>query len=166
MIFKVAPPFERSTCFYPTSNRNFERSQYKTKTFFKKLEYRFLLEITKIETESCQKPMLGQIEWGVQNGSIKNNGVLPVTAFWKFCYSLRTSYKELIWGTNNPNVQFILFVSTGVLFKGAFSLWVFLIRVSTFFSETMSLSFQTIVYRNAWLGKTMIIFAIKQICWK
>ena len=25
--------------------------------------------------------------------------------FWKFCFSLRTSYKELIWYTNYPNVH-------------------------------------------------------------
>ena len=25
--------------------------------------------------------------------------------FWKFCFSWRTSYKELIWCTNNPNVH-------------------------------------------------------------
>ena len=35
----------------------------------------------------------------MQNGSITKNGVLPVTTliFWKFCFSLRTSYKELIY---------------------------------------------------------------------
>ena len=27
----------------------------------------------------CQKPMLGQTEWRVQNGPITWNGVLPVT---------------------------------------------------------------------------------------
>ena len=43
--------------------------------------------------------MLRQIEWGVQNGLIKKNGVLPVTTllFWKFCFSLGTSHKDLIW---------------------------------------------------------------------
>ena len=42
--------------------------------------------------------MLRQIEIGVQNGPITNKGVLPVTAlfFWKFCFSLRTLYKELL----------------------------------------------------------------------
>ena len=42
--------------------------------------------------------MLKQIEWGVQNGPVTKNGVLPVTAlfFQKFCFSLRTSCKELI----------------------------------------------------------------------
>ena len=49
--------------------------------------------------------MLRQIEWWVQNEPITKNGVLPVTTlyFWKFCFSLRTSYKEMIWCTNNPN---------------------------------------------------------------
>ena len=38
---------------------------------------------------------------------ITNNGVLPVTTllFWKFCFGLRTSYKELTWCTNYPNVH-------------------------------------------------------------
>ena len=42
--------------------------------------------------------MLRQIEWGVQNGPITKNGVLPVATFFfrKFCFSLRTSHKELI----------------------------------------------------------------------
>ena len=39
----------------------------------------------------CQKPILRHIEWGVQNGSITKNGVLPVTIiFWKICFILRT----------------------------------------------------------------------------
>ena len=56
----------------------------KTKTFFKKLEYRFLLETTKIENAlfpkklPCQEPMLRQIEWGVQSGSITKSVLLPV----------------------------------------------------------------------------------------
>ena len=42
--------------------------------------------------------MLREIEWGVQNGPITKKGVLPVTTlvFQKYCFSLRTSYKELI----------------------------------------------------------------------
>ena len=37
---------------------------------------------------SCQKPMLKQIEWEVQNGPITENGVLAVTTlfFWKICW--------------------------------------------------------------------------------
>ena len=46
-----------------------------------------------------------KIEWWVQNGPIAKNEVLPKTTlfFWKFCLSLRTSYKELIWWTNDQN---------------------------------------------------------------
>ena len=42
--------------------------------------------------------MLRQIEGWVHNGPITKNGVLVVTTlfFKKFCFSLRTSYKELI----------------------------------------------------------------------
>ena len=42
---------------------------WKTKTFFKELEYRFLVETAQIEKHRfhskllCQKPMLRQIEW-------------------------------------------------------------------------------------------------------
>ena len=42
--------------------------------------------------------MLRQIEWGVQNGPITKNEVLPVTTFpfRKSCFSLGASYLELI----------------------------------------------------------------------
>ena len=55
----------------------------------------------------CQKPMLRQIGWGVQNWPITKNGVLPVTNFLfrKFCFSVGTAYIELIWCTNHPNVH-------------------------------------------------------------
>ena len=58
---------------------------WKTKTIVKKLEYCFSVESTKIETHHFhtkvpyQKPMLRQIEWGLQNEPITKNGVLPVT---------------------------------------------------------------------------------------
>ena len=50
---------------------------------------------------------LRQIEWWVQNGPITKNEILPVTTlfFWKFCFSLRTSYKRLIWCTNDTNIH-------------------------------------------------------------
>ena len=87
---------------------------WKMQTFFKKLEYHFLVESTKIENAifvdtklPFQKPILRQIEWWVQNGTITENGDLPVTTlfFWRFCFSVRTFYKELIWCTNYPNVH-------------------------------------------------------------
>ena len=78
-----------------------------------------------------QKLILRQIKWWLQNGSITKNGVLPVTTlfFWKFYFSLRTSYKELICCTYNPIPVFVLFVSAGVFFDGTFSLWVSLNNV-------------------------------------
>ena len=42
--------------------------------------------------------MLRQIDWSIQNGPILMKGFLPVTTLFstKFCFSLRTSYKELV----------------------------------------------------------------------
>ena len=42
----------------------------------------------------CQKPMLRQIEWGIQNRPITKNELLPLTASFvlKFNFSIRTSY--------------------------------------------------------------------------
>ena len=74
-----------------------------------------------------QKPMLWQIVCWLQNGPITRNGVfyLFIYFFWKFCFGLTTSYKKLMCCTNNPNVIiFVHFASAGVLFHGAFSLWV------------------------------------------
>ena len=58
---------------------------WKKKAFFKKLEYHFLVETTEIKTHHfhskllCQKPMLRDIEWQLQNGPITKSGVLPVS---------------------------------------------------------------------------------------
>ena len=65
------------------------------------MEYRFSLKSTTIENATflaklpCQKAMLRQIEWGVQNGPMTRNGVLPLTTlfFSKFDFSIRISYK-------------------------------------------------------------------------
>ena len=70
--------------------------------------------------------MLRQIEWWLQNGPIKRNGVLPVaTLFFANFVSvyepLRKSWLDV------PTTQmpiFVLFVSAGVLFDGTFFLWV------------------------------------------
>ena len=71
---------------------------------FKKLEYSFLVKFIKTENATFPfKTAFSQASIktnrvGVQNGSITKNGILLVTAlfFGKFCFSLRTSYKELI----------------------------------------------------------------------
>ena len=71
----------------------------KTKAFFIKLEYRFLVETIKIQNTlfsfktSLLEAMLRQIEWTLQNGPITKSGVLPLTTlfFWKTCSSFITS---------------------------------------------------------------------------
>ena len=58
--FQNSPPFEGSACFYVKISENFEHFQYfkfetdflENESFFKKLEYRFLVERTKIEKAS------------------------------------------------------------------------------------------------------------------
>ena len=90
----------------------------KIKIFVKKLEYRSSVESTKIANAkfprktACQMPMLRQMEWGVQNRPIAKNGVLPITTlyFWKICFNMRTSYKELIWCINYSIVRIHTFL--------------------------------------------------------
>ena len=101
---------------------------------FKTLEYRFFVGSTKIENASfpyktaISEPNLRRIEWRVQNGPIIKNRVLPVTAlfFWRFCFSLRTFYKELIWCTNDPNAHIYTFCKRWSFIWRCFSLWVYL----------------------------------------
>ena len=104
--------FERSACFYVTVTGNFGHFQYsnfetsflKTENFFLNWRSAFQLNILRLKTQHfhtklpCQKPTLKQTKWGIQNGLITKNGVLPVTAlfFSKFYFSIKTSYKELI----------------------------------------------------------------------
>ena len=85
-----SPLFERMACFYATITWNFERFQYfnsetsflKNTNPFQKTGIMFLVESAKIEKWQhdhgklfCQKPMLRQIEWGVQNGFITKNRI-------------------------------------------------------------------------------------------
>ena len=68
---------------------------------FKKLQYRFLVENTTIKRAtfsyqtSLSKANAKILEWGVQNGPITKNRVLPLTTsiFSKSDLSIRTSYK-------------------------------------------------------------------------
>ena len=104
--FRNSTPFERSVCLYVTISVSFERFEYfnfervflENETFLKKHEYQ-RLKMHHFHTKlPYQKPMLRQNEWRVLNGPITKNGFLPVTTsfFWKFCFSLKTSYKGLI----------------------------------------------------------------------
>ena len=106
-----SPRFERSACFYVRISENFsnvfntlKQIYWKTKTFFKKLKYRFLIESAKIENASFpfkavkSKANIKANRMMSTKWTYTKNGGLPVTAliFWKFCFNLRTSYKELI----------------------------------------------------------------------
>ena len=89
--FQNSTPFERSACFYATITENFKSFQQfnfstdfpENENLFKKLKYRFSVERTRLKTQHFhakmlyQKPMLRKIEYGVQNGRITNEGVLP-----------------------------------------------------------------------------------------
>ena len=89
---------------------------WKTKTFFKKLEYHFLVETTKIENTSFplktarSETNVKTNRMRLQNGPITKSGVFPVNTlfFWKICFSFRTSLIELIWCTKCPYLYFSL----------------------------------------------------------
>ena len=73
--------------------------------------------------------MFRQIEWKVQSGPITKTAVLPVSSlfFWKFFFSIRTCYIKSWFEVQTTQMSiFILSESSGVLFKGTFSLWVYL----------------------------------------
>ena len=99
-----------------------------TKTFFKKLESCFLVESTKIEnasfpyktaiSETSVKNRRGNIKWTYH----KEQSLLLF--FWKFCFSLRTSCKELIWCTIYPNAHIHTFHKRWSFIQWQFSLWV------------------------------------------
>ena len=80
----------------------------KKRKLFKKLEYHFLVETTKIDniTFPCKTALSEANVKANRMGSTKLTS-LPVTTFLflKFCFSLGTSYIELIWCTNHPSVH-------------------------------------------------------------
>ena len=97
---------------------------WRIKTFFKKLEYRFLVESTKIENASfpyktaiseanVKTNKMVTTKWTSQrtNGDHKERSFAGnyLIFIWKFCFSLRTPYKELICCTNNPNAHICTF---------------------------------------------------------
>ena len=93
---------------------NFETSFMENENFFSKnWSTAFQLKALTLKTRHFhtklpyQKNIITQIEWWVQTGPITKNGVLPVATLflWKFCFLLTTSYKELIWCTNEPNAH-------------------------------------------------------------
>ena len=112
--------FQRSACFMWQSveilnafnTLTLKQIFWKTKTFFRKLEYHFLVESTKIKNayipRKTAKPEANvKTNRMVSTKWITKNGVLPVTNlyFWKFCFNLRTSYKRLISCNRDPNAR-------------------------------------------------------------
>ena len=120
--FQNNPPFERSTCFYVTITGNSEGFQYfdfKTNflknenRFQKNLEYHLFVESTAIENATFpHKTALSEANVKANRMGItkwihlkEQSFARTILFFWKFCFSLRTSYKDLIWCTNYPNVH-------------------------------------------------------------
>ena len=130
--------FETSTCFYVTiieilnifNTWTLKRNLWKAQTLFKKLEYSFLVESTKIEKATFPYKTI------LSEATIKTNR-MDITKwtyhkerdfasnYFLFPKILRASKKELSCCTNHPNVlTFILSEYAGFLFEGTFSLWV------------------------------------------
>ena len=96
--FENTPPFERSACFYVTITGNFKHFQcfkfetnfVKNETFSKNWSTVFKLEVLRLQTQHihvklpCQKSMLGQIKWGIQNRPTTKSGVLTGNTFFFF----------------------------------------------------------------------------------
>ena len=114
-----SPPFERSACFYAITTGNFNVFTtlslilvfWKTKTFFKNLEYHFLVQTTKIECAifpymtapskaNVKTNRMGSIKWTYYKGwSFASNCFI----FLKILFQSRTSSKQLIRCTNYSN---------------------------------------------------------------
>ena len=123
-----------------TASGNSERFQYfdfetdflENKTFFKKLEYHYLVESTKIENLS--------FPYKTASSEINVKTSKMVSTKWAYHKERRfaSNYfiflknlfqlKNLLWKVDLMYKRqmpiFVLFVSGGVLFDGAFSLWV------------------------------------------
>ena len=89
---------------------NFEINFLKKPNFLKNWSTVFWLKVLWLTTTLPYKTALSKANVKTNRiGSIKltKNGVLPVNTFlfWKVCFSLGTSYIELIWCTNHPNVH-------------------------------------------------------------
>ena len=102
---------------------------WKTKTFFKKLEYRFLVEATKIENmpfpfktalleANVKSNRMATAKWTYhREWSLASNYLIH---FWRICFSFRTSWKELIWCTNDSNVNIRIFCNRWRFILGCF----------------------------------------------
>ena len=102
--YQNGPLFKRLACFIWQSLESFGHFWYFN--FFKKLEHRFSLESIKIRNATFPyKTALSEL-------SVKTNRMEHTKwtchkewPFLDFCFSIRTSYKELNWWVNFPNVH-------------------------------------------------------------
>ena len=116
-IFKIAVCLRDYHVFIWQSVEILNRLSGKQKPFSKLWSTAFKLKALRSKTHHFhtklpyQKPMLRQIEWWVHNGPIKKNEVLLVTIsfFKKLCFSLRTSYRHVIWCANYLTVHICTF---------------------------------------------------------
>ena len=102
---------------YAFNISTFTQVFWKKKTFFKKLEYCFLVESTKIENASflyktaileatVKTNRTVSTKWTYhKEGSFASNYFI----FWKLCLSLRTPYKELICCNNDQKAHILTF---------------------------------------------------------
>ena len=103
--FQKNSAFERWDVFMWQSVEILNFNFWKTKISFKKLEYLFLIESTKIENASFPyKTAISEANVKINrmlvlNGPITKNGVLPGILFFWGSYS----YKVLIWCMSIPN---------------------------------------------------------------
>ena len=101
---------------------------WKTKTFLKKLENHFLVQTTKIENISfpfktasseanVKTTRMATTKWTYhKEQSFSSNCFILL----KICFSFSTSLKELIWGTNDPNIHIRISRKRWSLFLGCF----------------------------------------------
>ena len=111
---------------------------WKKKTFFKKLEHRFLVE--SIKAENATFPY----KTAISEASVKANRMVTTLFFWKFRVSLRTSYKELIWCTNDQNAYIPSFCKS----------WIFIWRCF----------FPVIILKTTFYGKLFVAGCIPFPC--
>ena len=104
------------------NNLTLKQILWKIKAFFKKTGVSFLVESTKIENASFpyktaiseangKTNSMGTTKWNTEQMDHKEQSFSSnyLIFFWIFCFSLATSYKELICCTNNPNVHICTF---------------------------------------------------------
>ena len=109
----------------------------KTENFFEQLDYKFLVERTKIESASFP------YKTAISEANVRTNRMVSPKwtyhkewsfainffNFWKLCFSWRSSYKYLIWCTNDPNAHVRTFCKRWSFIWRCFfpvSMWVFL----------------------------------------